>query len=63
MPSCRKRSRAIAEGTWNIELAADAANRSLEAIYQLERHANQSTLVESWLDDLAGIGLRQVVSG
>lgn len=56
-------SRAVARGAWNIELAADAAQRSLDAINQLERHANQSTLVESWLDDLASIGMRQVVAG
>ena len=29
-----------------------AVQRSLEAIAQVDRNANQSTLVEAWLDDL-----------
>jgi DNA polymerase-3 subunit delta' len=39
----------------NEETAAACAERSLEAREHLDRYANQSTLVECWLDDLAGI--------
>ena len=31
-------------------------DRSLEAAEQIDRNANQTTLIETWLDDLAGIG-------
>jgi hypothetical protein len=32
-----------------------AIDRTLEAQEQIDRNANQSTLLESWLDDLAGL--------
>ncbi|HEY2827415.1 MAG TPA: AAA family ATPase [Pirellulales bacterium] len=44
--------RAASAGPWNSESAADAAQRSLEAISHTDRNANQHTLVEAWLDDL-----------
>ena len=39
--------------TENYALAA--LDRCLEAEVQLDRNANQATLLECWLDDLAGI--------
>jgi hypothetical protein len=44
--------RAAQAGAWNVETAAQAAQRSLEAITHVDRNANQHTLVEAWLDDL-----------
>ncbi|HEY2881186.1 MAG TPA: DNA polymerase III subunit [Pirellulales bacterium] len=49
---------AAAEGTWNIETAAAAADRSLEALNQIDRNANQQTLVETWLDDLLALAIQ-----
>ena len=37
------------------ELSIAALDRCLEAEEQLDRNANQSTLLESWLDDLAAV--------
>jgi DNA polymerase-3 subunit delta' len=44
--------RAAKAGAWDVESAAQAAQRSLEAITHVDRNANQHTLVEAWLDDL-----------
>jgi len=38
------------------ELSARRLERCLEAAGQIDRNANQSTLIEGWLDDLAGGG-------
>ena len=34
---------------------ATRLDRCLEAAEQIDRNANQTTLIETWLDDLAGI--------
>jgi DNA polymerase-3 subunit delta' len=44
----------IAEGVDSEPILA-AIDRCLEAEEQLDRNANQSTLLESWIDDLAGL--------
>jgi DNA polymerase III subunit delta' len=36
------------------EVISARLNRTLEAAEQIDRNANQSTLIEAWLDDLAG---------
>ena len=41
---------------WSEPAAVAAVERSLEALSQIDRNANQSILTESWLDDLAGAG-------
>ena len=46
---------AARKGAWSVESTADACERSLEAINHVDRNANQNTLVEAWLDDLATI--------
>jgi DNA polymerase III subunit delta' len=45
-------NRAAKTGNWDADTAPQAVQRSLEAIAQIDRNANQSTLVEAWLDDL-----------
>lgn len=44
---------------WNRdpEVIADAVERCLDAIAQVDANANQSTLIEAWLDDLAQLRL------
>ena len=46
---------AQAQANWpgDAETAAACAQRTLEALDQLDRNANQATLIECWLDDLA----------
>jgi DNA polymerase-3 subunit delta' len=44
--------RAARGKAWHAESAAQAAERSLEAIAQVDRNANQNTLIEAWLDSL-----------
>jgi DNA polymerase-3 subunit delta' len=39
-------------GQTDSELAANRAERCLEAIGHIDRNANQSTLIEAWMDDL-----------
>lgn len=48
--------------TWkgDAEAAAACAQRSLDALAHVERNANQATLLECWLDDLARIAARGV---
>ena len=41
---------------WDEPAAVAAVQRSLEALSQIDRNANQAILAESWLDDLAGAG-------
>jgi DNA polymerase III subunit delta' len=43
--------RAIDTG-WDAESAAEASQRCLTALAEIDRNANQSTLVEAWIDDL-----------
>jgi DNA polymerase III subunit delta' len=55
--------RAVQTEIWDVEAAAAAAQRSLEALTHVDRNANQHTLVEAWLDDLLvlsrqGVGSR-----
>ena len=49
--------RAVERGRNDSELSATRLDRCLEAAAQIDRNANQSTLIECWLDDLAG-GIR-----
>jgi DNA polymerase-3 subunit delta' len=44
---------------WNLELevAADSLERCLDAIAQIDANANQATLIDAWLDDLAQLRL------
>lgn len=44
--------RAAFAAAWDLESAGEAAQRSLEALAQLDRNANLHTLVEAWLDDV-----------
>ena len=44
--------RAARHGGWDIEIAGEAAQRSLEAITQVDRNANLHTAIEAWLDDV-----------
>jgi DNA polymerase-3 subunit delta' len=37
---------------------ATCLDRCLDAASQIDRNANQTTLIEAWLDDLAGMGMR-----
>ena len=43
---------AFRAGQTDQELAANCAERCLEAIGHIDRNANQSTLIEAWMDDL-----------
>ncbi len=43
---------AFRAGQTDQELAANRAERCLEAIGHIDRNANQSTLIEAWMDDL-----------
>jgi DNA polymerase-3 subunit delta' len=43
-----------------VEVTLAAIDRSLEAEEQLDRNANQGTLLESWLDDLSALAARSV---
>ena len=45
--------RAIERGLGDSELSAARLDRCLDAAAQIDRNANQSTLIECWLDDLA----------
>jgi DNA polymerase-3 subunit delta' len=47
--------RAFHRGQHDAELTSAQVDRCLEAILQIDRNANQSTLIECWLDDLARI--------
>jgi len=45
--------RALQHGPADQETTADRLDRCLEAAGQIDRNANQTTLIETWLDDLA----------
>jgi DNA polymerase-3 subunit delta' len=47
-------ARAIRGGPADAEATATRLDRCLAAAAQVDRNANQSTLIECWLDDLAG---------
>jgi len=47
--------RALAAWPGDALMAAACADRCLEALEQIERNANQTTLVECWIDDLAAV--------
>jgi DNA polymerase-3 subunit delta' len=51
---------AAAAGAWtgDAEAAVACAQRCLDALAHVERNANQATLLECWLDDLAQIAAR-----
>jgi hypothetical protein len=55
--------RAAAANVWDIESAMEAADRCMEALTHIDRNANQSTLIEAWLDDLLALSRRQAVVG
>lgn len=44
---------ALASGNVSADLLASRLDRCLDAAAQVERNANQSTLIEAWIDDLA----------
>jgi DNA polymerase-3 subunit delta' len=50
-------------GAWDLESATDAVQRCLQAAAEVDRNANQHTLVEAWIDELASgrlaVGSRQ----
>jgi hypothetical protein len=48
--------RAIERGAAYPEAAALRLDRCLDAAAQIDRNANQATLIECWLDDLANVG-------
>lgn len=39
----------------NTECAVESADRSIEALSQIERNVNQAILIEAWIDDLRAI--------
>jgi DNA polymerase III subunit delta' len=45
--------RAVERGTNDPEVMAGRIDRCLDAAWQIDRNANQATLIECWLDDLA----------
>lgn len=55
--------RAAPANVWDVESAAESADRCLEALAHIDRNANQSTLIEAWLDDLLALSRRQAVGG
>ncbi len=50
---CRFVQQAITQRADNGQTAAARLERCLQAAEQIDRNANQATLIESWLDDLA----------
>jgi DNA polymerase-3 subunit delta' len=52
LPDCA--AQAIARGETDAEATATRLDRCLAAAAQVDRNANQATLIECWLDDLAG---------
>jgi DNA polymerase-3 subunit delta' len=53
---------AMANGQADAGAAAAGLERTLEAADQVDRNANQSTLIESWLDDLGELARRRVMA-
>lgn len=54
--------RAAKSGKWDVESASEAAERCIDALVHIDRNANQSTLIEAWLDDLLTLSQRQAAS-
>jgi hypothetical protein len=52
--------RAAKQGVWDVDTAAEAVSRTLDALTQIDRNANQNTLIEAWLDDLLSISRHQM---
>ncbi|HYW78219.1 MAG TPA: hypothetical protein VE890_01540, partial [Thermoguttaceae bacterium] len=48
--------RALTHGPLDPEQTAARLDRCLDAAGQIDRNANQTTLIETWLDDLAAVG-------
>jgi DNA polymerase-3 subunit delta' len=46
--------RALERGQNDCEVSATRLNRCIDTAAQIDRNANQSTLIECWMDDLAG---------
>ena len=44
--------KAIEHASGNVTAAAARLERCLDALEQIDRNANQSTLIEAWLDGL-----------
>jgi DNA polymerase III subunit delta' len=55
--------RAAQPGNWSVESTTDACERTLDALNHVDRNANQNTLAEAWLDDLATIANSNAVVG
>jgi DNA polymerase-3 subunit delta' len=53
--------RAAKSGSWDAESASEATDRCLDALTHIDRNANQSTLIEAWLDDLLTLSRRYAV--
>jgi len=53
---------AAGHGAWHLESATDAVERCLQAAAEVDRNANQHTLIEAWLDEVAS-GQSAVGSG
>jgi len=49
---------AARHGAWELESASDAVERCLQAGSEVDRNANQHTLIEAWLDEIAASTLR-----
>lgn len=47
--------RAVAQWTGNVDTATACIERSLEGLDHLQRYANQTTLIEGWLDELSAL--------
>ena len=52
----------MAAGQADPDTVAASLERTLEAAEQVDRNANQATLIEAWLDDLAGLARRLVLA-
>jgi len=53
---------AAGQDAWHLESATDAVERCLQAAVEVDRNANQHTLIEAWLDEVAS-GQSAVGSG
>jgi DNA polymerase-3 subunit delta' len=49
---------AARHAAWDFESASDAVERCLQAASEVDRNANQHTLIEAWLDEIAANTLR-----
>jgi DNA polymerase-3 subunit delta' len=53
---------AVAAQGFNADRVGRQLERCLDAAEQIDRNANQSTLIETWLDDLAAAGRSQAIT-